>query len=179
MTALDNLCPCAVHAKCDKTLLYALECLEHSSYRFGLFHICPRFGNHCLCYHLVVTCQEARAIMFKLLTILGVCLLLSGCATTQLNSNISSAPESYNVRYREALTASRTLAFGLSTDQIQALFGQPHTTEGTTCGTDNGKPWPCLNWHYEYLGYLNLKTLNFIFSQGDDGNWTLNSWYWL
>lgn len=56
------------------------------------------------------------------------------------------------------------LRIGMTSDQVEKLFGPPLTTSAGTCGQAVGKPWTCITWYYskdyEVPRYLMFSTQN-------------------
>ena len=40
------------------------------------------------------------------------------------------------------------IKIGMTSNEIQSIFGNPKNIEVTTCGTETTKPWVCTIWEY-------------------------------
>lgn len=68
------------------------------------------------------------------------------------------------------------LEVGMTTDQVQALFGAPDEIRMTTCGQETkGGAWSCLVWTYEMGGDFGLDT-NDLFFNAEVSPPRLSSW---
>lgn len=68
------------------------------------------------------------------------------------------------------------LYVGMSAEQVDALFGMPVSTQGTTCGSETKKPWTCIIWNYNaHPNLYNQKVRIFYFAYGKAGLY-LVSW---
>jgi hypothetical protein len=80
---------------------------------------------------------------------------LTGCTT------LSSAFSTENVM---------KIHQGMSSNEIQAMFGSPKSVRSAVCGASTGKPWNCTTWEY---GDFSSDRATFTFS-GEHGSYILN-----
>jgi hypothetical protein len=60
---------------------------------------------------------------------------------------------------------------GMSSDEIQAMFGNPKSIRSDVCGAATGNPWNCTTWEYGEFPY---DRATFTFS-GERGSYVLNN----
>ncbi len=66
---------------------------------------------------------------------------------------------------------------GTSAEQIQAMFGAPHSISVSTCGVETDQPWSCTNWEYDRAGWTttDAKATFTFYTDETDGELYLDS----
>jgi hypothetical protein len=60
---------------------------------------------------------------------------------------------------------------GMTMEQVQALLGDPESTDHAVCGAGVGQPWQCRTWSYGQPGHR----FQVVFRK-DAAGWVVNSW---
>jgi hypothetical protein len=84
---------------------------------------------------------------------------------------LGSAPLRAEAEY-PSVKKQMKLDEGMTMEQVRALFGDPDSTDQTTCGAKTAAPWPCRVWNFHGSEFRMFR----VWFQKGSAGWMVNSW---